>query len=164
MSYHPLPIKYDIVKGFFPDRNKITNSSIDLDDLLPFEEEHYMLVLDRMQKENRIIVAYLTSLKPKHISKGIKDNQYIIEDPIFQDTGLSVDTLLTLKNTDIVSLRYIPKYFKLFYNNKKRKLTPIVGHLDESDIHEIEKILNHPKIQEILDKLKYTKPIIPIVI
>lgn len=161
--HYPMPKKFDILEGNYPDRDKISITSVNNDDLIPFDKKRFMLVLGTIKTHNRVIVAYLTSVKDKHRNQGIALNQYVIEDPIKADTGLWLDTLISFTKSDIASLKYTSRYFHTPFNNKLNKNTPIVGHLGQDDIDQIEEYLKHPIIAKMIQDL-INKPTVPMIL
>lgn len=106
----------------FPDRNRFP-SIANLEDLIPYNDPHYCMVLAILNKQNSIIVVYGTS-QINEISKY----DFILENQYKKETNLVKKTKWSFTPSNIAILPYNKVYFSCKPNN----ILPKVGSFPES--------------------------------
>ena len=144
--YNPLPEEFDLVYCHFPDRRRLPSVPL-LEDLIPYNDPHYCMVLGLVEGNDDIIVVYGTSK-----IKSPKPCDFILEKKDLAGTGLIVDTKWSFTPSNIAILPYNKTYFSI-----KNSSLPTVGKFPESKKEDLLKIINHNNVQNILNDL-YDSP------
>ena len=137
--YSPLPQEYDIVYCHFPDRLRLP-PILQFEDLLPYNDPHYCMVLGLVDGNNEIIVVYGTSK-----IKNPKACDFILEKKDLKGTGLITDTKWSFSPSNIAILPYNKKFF-----STKNSSTPKVGKFPENKKQDLLKLIYQNNIQNIL--------------
>lgn len=160
--YEVLPEKNNIVNGFFPDRDLLTNNTQNESLVIPQGKEHYMLVLHVYTKSKNILVSFGTTLTDEKKKYLGQNSLTILND--FSSMGLHHKTFFQFDAENIAILPYNSKWFipkkcksneikkSVFFDDFESEFTetPITGKLISSSIDEKKKIINIEEVQEII--------------
>lgn len=141
---YPLPKQYDILKGYFFDRDYNNGKKEDIP--LYTEKQHYMLVLNVLKKSNKLIVCLGTSAK-SYYSYSDSQNNLWITDSNLKGTGLYKKTLFCLHGSNIG----IIDCSSFYLDRLPKKSEPSFGELNHKTIETYEDIKkNNPQILQIM--------------
>ena len=146
----PIPQKYDIIHGYFFDRDQLSTSN----KKVPLYKDfcHYMLVMASFESINKLVVILGTSTKRDKYEYSVQKNDLIIKDDIKQ-AGLNCETLFSINYHTIGMIESTTQFLITPYG----KESPIVGTLSESDIKRYRyRIDKYPQITNIVKELGKT--------
>lgn len=162
MSYiqdlHPLPRKYDIVTGYFLNRDVLKEDTVvgfEDSPVLYKDTHHYLLVIEVYEERDMVMVVYGTSSFV--IQKGLASNEILLEDEdCFLDFGLTKETLFRFNYWNIGILPYNNNCFKILHNINNYSecaYSAIAGRVIDPYIEDVDKILSMKKIERLKDYL-----------